>query len=536
MAQESNFVTLGELLEEQGESEEDDRILDRIKLLAQETLPDGWTDWQAGRATKEEVFGEKVEPLVMNKLMFALPTVGLARAFDPEADHLSEKGYRDIRLKLLDWAFTRALILGPPAIANKVRGSAARTELFKQSTDSLRPLLHTRAEANRILTGELSESEASIRKKDSSISSCGNDKKSQKRRRSSSPGCGKKSRLDSLEERMNDMFSYLVSSIDSLKESRPDHPEDTDESSVNEDPYVQEAETHWEAPGLDADLDDMVNDLQPTCAFDLDFLPSVKEAEPPMPEPSLQIKSEGIDCQKLGTDLWNRVRYKEVEKSLHASPVFNALKVNMELGGLVQPSPGLAKLDFVLGTITHGLLLQRKALAEELKRVTKLCPSASEEVRKVLAKDSSFRSVSDNLLHYVCGHRAETIDFRRRYYKAKNDSLNSGLHQIPPSPTHLFEEKALTNYIKDHGGFAQVFPSRSGNFPDKKPYPVPSRREFRRPSAFPRPSNPGPSSFRGRSSGPGRATKSRPAAPRSRSYQQRAQSGRGADKRQKRRD
>lgn len=118
------------------------------------------------RVTKEELFGDKVEPHVMNKLMFALPTVGLARTFDLEADHLSEKGYRDIKLKLIDWAYARALIHGPPAIANKVRGSAIRTELFKRSVDSLRPLLHTRVEANLILSGERSESEETSRKRD----------------------------------------------------------------------------------------------------------------------------------------------------------------------------------------------------------------------------------------------------------------------------------------------------------------------------------------------------------------------------------
>lgn len=56
------------------------------------------------------------EASTLNNVVFALPKVRLARAFCPNA----EKGYSEIRLKLLDWAITRALILGPPPIANRV--------------------------------------------------------------------------------------------------------------------------------------------------------------------------------------------------------------------------------------------------------------------------------------------------------------------------------------------------------------------------------------------------------------------------------
>lgn len=165
MAQERTLITLADLLDEHGASEQEDEILGRIKLLAQESLPDGWTRWEVSPASKEDVFGEKIEANVLCKLTFALPTVGLVRAFDPEADHLSEKGYRDIRIKLLDWAFTRALIIGPPSIANRIRGSAARTELFKEAVEPLKALMHTRREADGILSGHLPESGESCRKR-----------------------------------------------------------------------------------------------------------------------------------------------------------------------------------------------------------------------------------------------------------------------------------------------------------------------------------------------------------------------------------
>ncbi|CAH2037500.1 unnamed protein product, partial [Iphiclides podalirius] len=104
------------------------KLLERVKVLVQEHLPGGWTRWEVSTATREEVFGEKLEPNVLNKLIFALPTVGLVWAFIPEADHLTEKGYR---------VQTEALILGPAAVANRIRASAVRTELVKESVKAI---------------------------------------------------------------------------------------------------------------------------------------------------------------------------------------------------------------------------------------------------------------------------------------------------------------------------------------------------------------------------------------------------------------
>ena len=150
MTQLGGVVTLGDLLDEHAETEEDDAILERVKVLAQEHLPDGWTHWEVTTATKEEVFGEKIDPNVLSKLVFALPTVGLARDFIPEADHLSEKRYREMRHKFLDWDFTRALI---------IRASAARLKYVKQCVSVLQPLLHMRSETDKILSGRLSETD-----------------------------------------------------------------------------------------------------------------------------------------------------------------------------------------------------------------------------------------------------------------------------------------------------------------------------------------------------------------------------------------
>ncbi|XP_060810151.1 uncharacterized protein LOC132904244 [Amyelois transitella] len=462
MANGGGFVTLGDLLEEQGDSQRDEEILGRLKVLAQESLPEGWTKWEIKKSSKEEIFGESVEVATLNKLVFAIPTMGLVKAFDPEADHLSEKAYRDIRLKLLDWAFTRALIVGPPAIANRIRGSAARTELFKEAIAPLKEVMIPRREVDQILSGALEE---------------GTRKRRSTSMTSDRSGPVKRSKVDMLEEKMERMFAFMAEKIESLCEIRqpPTQSDESEEDSENEsEPYSQREpspDSEWHAPALDTSgVTDMAS------LDDLDFRPEVKEADPVIPEPSPELKEEGIGCQRLGTTGWSRIRYKEVEKKLHASPVFSALKINTELSSVARDFSWLGKQDSLLGTICHGLLLQRRAIAEDLRALAREYPASGGEVKRIL-KESNFKSLSDDLLQFVCAHRAETIENRRKIFKAKNETLTTALHQIPPSATHLFEEKILSTFIKDNGGTGQVFTSKQGKFPVKK------TSNFRKPSA-----------------------------------------------------
>lgn len=67
-----------------------------------------------------------------------------------------------------------------------------------------------------------------------------------------------------------------------------------------------------------------------------------------------------------------------------------------------------------LGTICHGLLNQRKALAEALKNMAARYPEVANDIRLILNDSkSAFRSYSDDLLQFVCAHRAEAIGYRR---------------------------------------------------------------------------------------------------------------------------
>jgi hypothetical protein len=473
MVQEAAFISLGGLLEETAETDNDSRILERVKLLAQELLPEGWTAWKVTQLTREEIFGESVDPQVLNKLRFALPTDQLARAFVPEATRLSEKGFRDLKLKMLDWAFTRALITSPPAVCNKIRGSAAATELFNEAVRPEKPM--SRKEADRALSMEVDGDPSNTRKR---------------QRSSDAESCevwatrSKRSRIDVLEQRMDSMFSTLMERIESLvpnrnersRESSSEEIYSTDEENIP--PVISRSETPhvWQAPPINSEID-----LVQRNSSELDFLPAVKEAEPAIPAPSEQIRVEGIACQRFGSDAWNRIRYKEVAKKLQVAPVFSTLKTNSELSDLgVQSSGLLSKQDGVLGTIAHGLLCQRKALAEELKKLAAKFPAASAEFKALLSEGSDFKATSDDLLQYVCAHRAETIDLRRRSFKGKSEALSSVLQQIPPSDSHLFHEEKLANFIRDNGGTSRIFPSRFDRVPGRE------RQSFRRPFQQPK--------------------------------------------------
>lgn len=168
-----------------------------------------------------------------------------------------------------------------------------------------------------------------------------------------------------------------------------------------------------------------------------------------------------------------------MEKQIHAASVFSALKINPELSSLSsQPPTWFAKQENKLGTITHGLLLQRKALAEGLNAIIKKFPDTSVALQDLVAENSQVKNLSDQILQYVCAHRAETIEMRRKAFKPKNEVLNGVLHSIPPSTSHLFDEKQMIVFMKDNGGPQQIFASA-------RPKDRRDRNYFRRPMSAP---------------------------------------------------
>lgn len=434
MALAEAFVTLGQLYERDDGSQ----ILDKIKGEMACLLPDGWQNYKVVDLSKEELVGRDPDGQLLNKLRYAIPTMVIAKAFDQEGTHLSERPYRNYKVKMLDWAFCRGLILSPPNICNALRGSAAAAEIFNKAVLPLNHLFISRKEASKKLQQEQGSSED---EEEIVIP------------------LPKKSRFDLLEDKMFEMFSSLKNEIQTLQE-RPSTSKERIESDSGEeywsDNMQEEEEDSREGSGSVASVPFLVEEME--------FEPQVKEAEPHVARPDPEIWRQGVNCQKFHSTGWNNIRYKEVQKKLEASPVFSALKVNPQLEEINQKSYSqtlLIKSDLTLGTITHGLLQQRQALKRLVTNVAIKHPEAANELKSGLfSAESEYKTISDELLQLTCARRAETIDARRKCFKPRKNHMIAEINKIPPSETYLFEQQALNQLLKDEGGLFRTFYGR----------------------------------------------------------------------------
>nr|CAH7734071.1 unnamed protein product [Callosobruchus chinensis] len=419
-----------------------------------DSLPEGWEKWEVALWTKEALFGDDLDPQILNKLRFSLPTVGLAKAFDPDIVNLPERVYRNYKVKMLEWPFCIGLFIGPPALAAKMRGSSLKCDLILSELEEVRHLLVSRKQACRQLL-DCSSDQASDEEEPAH--------KIRKRI----------SRLDRLEKsqmEMKHMLQNLISSagnqeIESGDESlnyRGVDISQSDDDGEPEDLFTDAAST-WKAPSL----------TEPVEEEEFDFTPRTREQDPPIPPPTKKIELQGIEYQRLVSLSFSKVRYADVQKKLQAVPVFSALKLKTELANLAPTgsfNESQVRSDTTLACITHGLLLQREALAKSVCELeVKYLEAASDLKKSFLSQGSDVRILSDDLLQYICGRRAEIIDMRRKLIKPRNAYVSTLLDQIPPSSTHLFdEEKLATLYQQYNDSFrgsgrarSQVVPSYS---------------------------------------------------------------------------
>uniref|UniRef100_A0A8D8TX86 Uncharacterized protein n=2 Tax=Cacopsylla melanoneura TaxID=428564 RepID=A0A8D8TX86_9HEMI len=216
----------------------------------------------------------------------------------------------------------------------------------------------------------------------------------------------------------------------------PDPPSDREEEESSGD---ENSDTlSWRAPAL----------LSPGFSFS----PETKEREPSIPLPAPDILEQGINCQKLGSAGWSRVRYMEAQKALQAGGMFSALTIPPDFPSSCRSSADhSARLDLSLGTLTHGLLLQRKAFSEGVNTLLEKVPNAAGEILRIFGSpESPFKLVSDNLLQYTCGKRAECFELRRKQLEPKDPHMARLMRDIPPSSTALFEEGKLSEFVRAH--------------------------------------------------------------------------------------
>lgn len=429
MATSAVLVPLSKLMDN-----EDNEILDRIIKLAFDFLPEGWQQWSISSEYASDI-DLKLDAQTLNKLKFALPTVGLVRAFYPDARSISEKAFRRMKDELLRWPFCRGLIIGPPELSRKIRASHMQHELIIQSVAHLKPLMISRTEASLQINQEASDEDENYEKENLIP---------RKRKHSSTESRPDNTRLIQLETRQERIESLLEELVHQRqRQTATEEPDGESDSSVSSDQSM--AEEEWNAPNF------ALNSSMDLISFD----PQTKEQEPAIPDPLPELAEQAIKCQRLGEQGWNKIRYMEAQKKLHASGVFSPLKTNLQMNCTVSRSTceNLEKIEGVYGILTHGLLLQRKYFQEAIKILVTKHPTISEEI-KILFTDtsSSFKTTSDDLLQYVCGKRAEVIEARRKCFLPKNGIIEQTVRKIPPSKTHIFDQDQIKEInFQNHG-------------------------------------------------------------------------------------
>lgn len=152
-------------------------------------------------------------------------------------------------------------------------------------------------------------------------------------------------------------------------------------------------------------------------------------------------------------------------------------------------SDHLLPLDQTLGILTHRLLLQRQAFSVGMNALIKKFPSTEDEVNAIFNNPASdFKAVSDNLLQFSCGKRADCFESRRRLIAPKDQHLAKLVKAIPPSPTALFDEGQFADFVRLHPTAFHLAPfkSRVASF-SNDPQPFPAQRRGREKPQIPKP-------------------------------------------------
>ena len=209
---------------------------------------------------------------------------------------------------------------------------------------------------------------------------------------------------------------------------------DEDEESGFRSSLASPGTQSWKAPPLLPVMPDVFS-----------FAPDVKEWEPLVPETPPELAAQGMACHGFDSSSWANFRCLEAQKALQVGALFQQLDVNPQLGYSGSSSDRLySQMDQMLGTLSHGLLLQRKVFSDAMQALVSAHPSVGTDVHIQFASSGcAFRTTSDDLLKYVCGKRSAVIEARRKLFEPSDPVMASQLHAIPPSARFLFNEAAL---------------------------------------------------------------------------------------------
>jgi len=201
----------------------------------------------------------------------------------------------------------------------------------------------------------------------------------------------------------------------------------------------------WQAPPLLG--------VQAPC---FSFAPHTTEQAPTVPDPDAELHRQAVECQRLGSSSWHKIRFLDAQKHLQAGGVFLPLEVNPPLAALASTSSAAdaqRNMDATMGLLCHGLLLQRKCLSSAVQALLVKHPNLHSDLNDAFGSDlSEFKKCSDYLLQYVCGKRANSFEARRQLFQLSNQALTPSLQAIPPSDRFLFDESRLEDFLRQHPG------------------------------------------------------------------------------------
>jgi len=182
------------------------------------------------------------------------------------------------------------------------------------------------------------------------------------------------------------------------------------------------------------------------------FAPAVKEREPLVPEPSPELAAQGMACYGFDSGSWANFRYLGAPKALQVGAPFQQLNVNPQLGSSGSSCDRLySQMDQMLGTLSLGLLLQRKVFADAMQALISAHLSAGTDVHNLFASSGyALKPNSDDLVQYVFGKRFAVIEARRKLFEPSDPVMASQLHAFPPSARFLFNEAALGDLLRQN--------------------------------------------------------------------------------------
>lgn len=194
---------------------------------------------------------------------------------------------------------------------------------------------------------------------------------------------------------------------------------------------------------------------------------SVKEPSVPKAKPERVTKI--AEMQRFDSSDWNAVRYTEVQKKYVAFPSFVELKVNEELRRFEDPFAPLRwfQMERSFAALSNAFLTQNEHVNSALQNLIDWSASSDAQLssttlfnklKELFGADSSYRTVSHDILQIICGKRAEVIETRRRSLlkNVKSKYIRDDIEKIPPSIEYIFNPQNLSNYLQKIGGVEKL--------------------------------------------------------------------------------